>query len=86
MTINPAADLMAATKQEPGRRPAGLEFQAERYLADLDDFDLSREQKTELLDALWQIMRTFVELGVGSDLSAQVLRDAGLLPPTSKEG
>lgn len=37
------------------------------YLDDLDDQDLSEEQKIELLETLWNIMAAFVDIGWGVD-------------------
>lgn len=39
----------------------------ERYREYVDDFDLSEEKKKELLETLWWIMATFVDLGFGVD-------------------
>lgn len=37
----------------------------ERYQSFLDDTDLTEPQKAEFLQALWQIITNFVELGFG---------------------
>ena len=47
------------------RRPLALN--PDEYREDLDEFDLTREQQDELLGILWNIMRTFVEIGFGLD-------------------
>ena len=39
----------------------------EEYRDQLEDFDLSEDQEKELLQALWQIMSAFVDLGWGVD-------------------
>lgn len=85
MTTNPAADLTATAKPIFSAQPTALDFQPERYIGELDELDLSAEQKTALLTALWQIMRSFVELGVSSDLSRSVLQGAGLLSPSASD-
>jgi|GEM_PF-6677372 len=85
MTSNPAADLTATANPHFAAQPGILEFRAERYMTELEELDMSAEQKTELLAALWQIMRSFVELGVSSDLGKEVLQRAGLLPPSTDE-
>ena len=42
-------------------------FDIEKYRQDLEGFDLTDEQARELLQTLWSIMTTFVELGFGVD-------------------
>jgi len=88
MTVDAGADFSATTKPHFEPRPGALALDADRYREALSELDLTDEQKVELLTALWGIMRTFVELGVSSDFSARVLREAGLLPaqPTNEEG
>lgn len=46
---------------------------AAEYIDDLSELDLTEEQKRELLEILWSIMRTMVELGVSVDLCGQLL-------------
>lgn len=48
--------------------PAGLELDHARYLPELADIDMPEEQKVVLLETLWPIMRSFVELGFASDI------------------
>jgi hypothetical protein len=85
MTIE-SADLSATTKQHFDPRPAALALDVDRYIDTLSDLELTDDQKAELLTVLWGIMKTFVELGVSSDLGARMLQEAGLIPaPTSDE-
>ena len=42
-------------------------FDVEKYLAQVKDFDMTEEEKRELLAILWDIMCRFVELGFGLD-------------------
>ena len=42
-------------------------FDPDKYRSEIDDFDLTDEQATELLQTLWNIMYTFVEIGFGGD-------------------
>lgn len=77
---NETADLSAITKPHFAAGPGPLVFSADRYMDALGDLELTDEQKVELLTSLWGIMRMFVELGVSSDFSTQILRGAGLLP------
>ncbi|MEN8129340.1 MAG: hypothetical protein ABFS45_03925 [Pseudomonadota bacterium] len=44
-----------------------LTLDPDKYREHLDEFDLSEEQQNELLETLWNIMRTFVEIGFGLD-------------------
>lgn len=43
---------------------APLALEANDYLADLDGFDLTGAQKRELLETLWAILKSLVELGI----------------------
>lgn len=47
--------------------PGALELDVEKYLPYVEGFDISEEQKAELLKNLWSIMRSFVEIGWGLD-------------------
>ena len=44
-----------------------LALDTDKYLPELQDFDLTDEQKIELLQTLWSIMKAFVEVGFGVD-------------------
>lgn len=44
----------------------------DKYLKYIEDFDISEEEKAELLKTIWFIMATFVDLGFGVD-STQLL-------------
>ncbi|MEW8026305.1 MAG: hypothetical protein AB2806_01000 [Candidatus Thiodiazotropha sp.] len=44
-----------------------LMLDPEQYREHLEEFGLSREQENELLEALWHILYTFVEIGFGLD-------------------
>lgn len=44
-----------------------LELNHEAYRDYLKDYDMSIEQQNELLETLWHMMRTMVELGWGLD-------------------
>lgn len=52
----PRAPLTAANDND---------FNPEDYLQDLKEFDLSEDQKRELLQTLWTILCTFVDIGWG---------------------
>ena len=47
--------------------PVDASFKPEVYWAYLDDMDLTDDQKTSILEALWSIMAAFVDLGFGAD-------------------
>lgn len=59
-------------------QPGGLQLDPARYRAEVDLFDISEEQKRELLATLWSIMRSFVELGFTVDVCAALMD--GLAP------
>jgi hypothetical protein len=42
------------------------------YAADLSEFDLTDEQRNELLTVLWSIMSSMVELGFTHDVCGQI--------------
>ncbi|QQG35158.1 MAG: hypothetical protein HYS17_06180 [Micavibrio aeruginosavorus] len=44
-----------------------LPFDAERYMANIADLDMTYAQKVEFLRVLWDIMSAFVDLGFGVD-------------------
>ncbi|MDJ0921878.1 MAG: hypothetical protein QNI84_12185 [Henriciella sp.] len=44
-----------------------------KYLTKLDALDYTEEQKAELLNTLWEIMRSFVELGFGGDSMQMIM-------------
>ena len=59
-------DLAAAIDKSTSPKPATyLEIDLERYQGYLDDPALCSEQKTKIVEALWSIITTFVELGFG---------------------
>lgn len=59
--------------------PPVLQFDAAKYRAEVDLFDITEAQKQELLLTLWSIMRSFVEFGFTVDVCA-VLNDTSLIP------
>ena len=61
--------------------PALLELDVARYGAAMEDLDLTEDQKRALLEALWAIMKSFVELGFQVDVYAHVFDSAESGPP-----
>jgi len=63
-----------------------LEFNAQDYVAYVDDMDLTQEEAETLLRALWDIMMAFVDMGFGihpvqekaGDKNAETLKNTGL--------
>lgn len=49
-----------------------LELNPGRYMPHMEEFNISEEQKMEFLETLFNIMKTFVDLGFGLD-SVQLL-------------
>lgn len=68
-TCHPAA---AVPDHQSSARPP-LEFDASRYLAEVEDLSLSEAQKVEFLKALWSIMTGFVDLGFAVDSAIPLL-------------
>ena len=60
----PLCNLLA-DQDESGIKPLALD--PEEYRKDLEEFDLTKDQQDELLEVLFNIMRTFVEIGFGLD-------------------
>ncbi|WP_139198882.1 hypothetical protein [Xaviernesmea oryzae] len=54
-------------------RPPALAFDYERYKGQVEDFDMTDDQKRELLETLWSIMKSFVELGFSAEHCGQIL-------------
>ena len=54
-----------------------LEFDAAEYLPHMAEFDITEEQATELLTALWDIIKAFVDLGLGVDSIHQIFPELG---------
>jgi hypothetical protein len=50
------------------------EFDPGKYRAELEGFDLTREQEDELLKVLWSIMYSFVQLGFDVKNCGQIFR------------
>ncbi len=61
-----------------------VEFKAEDYLQHIEEFDLSEEQQNELLQTLWNIMSTFVDIGWGVDTVQLYLPDLFNEPSNEK--
>lgn len=51
------------TAAEQVGRSSFLEFDPDKYLREIESFDLTETQKVELLSVLFQIMRGMVDLG-----------------------
>lgn len=51
----------------PQRVVPVLKLDPEEYRSYLEEFDMTQEQQNELLEVLWNIMRTFVDIGWGLD-------------------
>lgn len=70
-------------KNSPPNNPT--DFDINHYLEMAKDFDMSEQEKIELLTVLWDIMRRFVELGFGVD-SVSLLGDEIAEKPSKIEG
>ncbi|MEO0613723.1 MAG: hypothetical protein AAFY83_10445 [Pseudomonadota bacterium] len=47
------------------QHPFAVELDIEKYISQVEDFDLTEQQKREFLETLWAIMVSFVDLGFG---------------------
>jgi len=68
--------------------PPALEMKPEDYLPDMEAFDMKEAEKIELLQALWDIMRRFIEVGVDIsevDPCGQVFGDGDDFPVAAPE-
>ena len=54
-----------------------LPLDVKKYQSHMEEFDLTEEQKAELLETLWSIMAAFVDLGFGTDAVQYLFRDNG---------
>ncbi|MCP5275793.1 MAG: hypothetical protein H6936_13275 [Burkholderiales bacterium] len=65
---------------------APLKFEPDDYRHHLDEFDLTQEQQNELLESLWMIMSTMVDIGWGVDTVQILLPDlfAEVAPDSEK--
>lgn len=67
-------DFHAPTPAPAGAHAVGpLPLDLKKYQSQVEDFDLTEEQRIELLQTLWGIMTVFVDLGFGVD-AVQLLR------------
>lgn len=65
----------AQDQPEPHAPPCDLQ----KYYEYVEDFDLSEEERIELLKTIWMIMAAFVDLGFGVD-SIQLLPSSDQKP------
>ena len=69
-------DLDSRVMEVMASLPPALELDHEKYLAELSAFDLTEQQKRELLETLWKIMSAFVDLGLSANICEQVFESA----------
>ncbi len=55
---------------------SSYELDPSRYMAHVEEFDISEEQKIELLQTLWSVMRSFVEMGFKGDVCVQIFGES----------
>ena len=60
--------------------PNALQFDPAKYRAAVDLFEITDEQKDDLLLTLWSIMRSFVELGFNGDVCAVLSNEPAMIP------
>ncbi|MEM6537374.1 MAG: hypothetical protein AAF668_06550 [Pseudomonadota bacterium] len=74
-------DLNKACREQSLARPS-VGFEYERYAHFLDEADLSQDQKREVLQALWNIVVGFVDLGFGVHPVQQAQKPCGKFKET----
>lgn len=45
------------------KQPLALHIDLEKYLGQLEDWDITRSQKEELIQTLWNVLLSFAEIG-----------------------
>lgn len=71
----PASDALPDETNTLAPVPAALELDLAKYAPFVADFDLTEEQAQEMLESLWAIMRSFVDLGFRVDICAQLFEE-----------
>jgi hypothetical protein len=71
---------------ELGTTLPAFDLDPAEYMDELASFDMTEAQKLELLQTLWSIMGSFVELGFTVDICEQLFQDSGLLPTAAPQG
>lgn len=72
-----------ALVEAPSRAP---ELEVARYAPYLDGMDMTDAQKTEMLQTLWSIMRSFVELGFSVKLCDPIIESFMQAANSSADG
>ena len=74
--LPPDTTNCTSTPLQSGKRARPtLQVDIERYAPYLEDADITDEQKRELIEALWSIMVSFVDLGFGIEPVQQVVSE-----------
>lgn len=60
---------------ETSERLPALQVDVQQFQSYLDDLDISEESKIELLETLWSIVVTFVDMGFGIHPVQQVMEE-----------
>lgn len=68
------------------RTPPVVTVDYEKYERFLEDAELTDEQKRQFIEALWQIIVSFVDLGFGVHPAQQAQNTCGQVPNSSGEG
>ena len=61
------------------------DFDLDVFMGDFDDFDMTEDEKREVLHALFEIMCRFVEIGFGLDSHSIALKDRQACESIDKE-
>ncbi len=70
---------MTKISAQNSTQPPTLSIDWEAYLPYLENEDISEEKKRELIETLWSIMVTFVDLGFGIEPTQQAMDAKGIV-------
>lgn len=64
-----------AEETVPIKATGSLPLDVKKYQHHMEEFDLTEEQRIELLQTIWSIMAAFVDIGFGVDAVQYIFRD-----------
>lgn len=85
VSSKPLRQLELPSLADATARASRVPLDIEKYRAYLQHTDLSEEQKAALLQTLWSIASTFVDLAFGRDSVQQVLTGTPEVEPDTAE-
>lgn len=76
MTMENAHPLSGQDGNTSLSAPKAPDLDLSKYQDDLREFDMDNAQARELLETLWSVMRSFVELGFTGDICGLIFEDS----------